>query len=74
MRNAPPDTRCAHEDGRKGCESMRSGSGQGGLSTELFKGKQDNTHADVGNGASYANLCSCIAIACIQTQDHDQKT
>ncbi|KAJ5186979.1 hypothetical protein N7449_009973 [Penicillium cf. viridicatum] len=34
MRNAPPGTRCAHEDGRKGCESMRFGSGQG-LSTEV---------------------------------------
>ncbi|KAJ5486614.1 hypothetical protein N7530_000914 [Penicillium desertorum] len=32
MRNAPPDTRCVHEDERKGCESMRS-FGQG-LSTE----------------------------------------
>ncbi|KAJ6124626.1 hypothetical protein N7471_011943 [Penicillium samsonianum] len=37
MRNAPPGTRCAHEDGRKGCESMRPGSGQGGLSTEETK-------------------------------------
>ncbi|KAJ5696117.1 hypothetical protein N7455_000990 [Penicillium solitum] len=37
MRNAPPGTRCAHEDGRKGCESMRPGSGSGqGLSTERF--------------------------------------
>lgn len=36
MRNAPPGTRCAHEDGRKGCESMRPGSGSGqGLSTEV---------------------------------------
>ncbi|KAJ5508878.1 hypothetical protein N7527_011021, partial [Penicillium freii] len=38
MRNAPPGTRCAHEDGRKGCESMRPGSDSGqGLSTEKKK-------------------------------------
>ncbi|KUM64354.1 hypothetical protein ACN42_g2713 [Penicillium freii] len=41
MRNAPPGTRCAHEDGRKGCESMRPGSDSGqGLSTEEKKKKK----------------------------------
>ncbi|KAJ5943023.1 hypothetical protein N7516_003191, partial [Penicillium verrucosum] len=64
MRNAPPDTRCAHEDGRKGYQSMRPGSGSGsgqGLSTEvrthpkLKKEKQKTKNKEVYSRDSSAS-------------------